>query len=78
MTIITIARGSCSEGREVAEATAEPLGYACVSRDVLIEGIARVLKVRIVAELIDRVARELPGINSAEVHAGAAAPPEAV
>lgn len=37
MAIITISRGSYSHGRDVAEKTAETLGYACVSRDVLIE-----------------------------------------
>jgi cytidylate kinase len=37
MTIITISRGSFSKGREVAEATAERLGFDCVSRDVLLD-----------------------------------------
>jgi cytidylate kinase len=37
MTIVTISRGSFSKGKEVAEATAECLGFACVSRDVLLE-----------------------------------------
>ena len=37
MSIITISRGSYSRGKEVAELLAEKLGYACVSRDVLLE-----------------------------------------
>ena len=37
MAIITISRGSYSKGREVAEKVAERLGYACVSRDLLVE-----------------------------------------
>lgn len=41
MTIITVSRGSFSKGREVAEATAERLGYHCVSRDVLLDASDR-------------------------------------
>jgi cytidylate kinase len=37
MTIITISRGSYSRGREVAEKLAKKLGYACISRDILLE-----------------------------------------
>jgi cytidylate kinase len=37
MAIITISRGSYSKGKEVAEKLAERLGYACVSRDLLVE-----------------------------------------
>ena len=37
MSIITISRGSYSRGKEVAEAVAQRLGYACVSRDQVIE-----------------------------------------
>jgi cytidylate kinase len=37
MSIITISRGSYSRGREVAEKLAQKLGYACVSRDILLE-----------------------------------------
>ena len=37
MSIVTISRGSYSRGKEVAELLAEELGYACVSRDVLLE-----------------------------------------
>ena len=37
MTIITISRGSYSKGKEIAEKTAQKLGYECVSRDVLLE-----------------------------------------
>ncbi len=37
MAIITISRGSFSKGREVAEKVAQTLGYACISREVLLE-----------------------------------------
>ncbi len=37
MPIITIARGSYSRGKEVAEKLAEKLGYKCISRDILLE-----------------------------------------
>lgn len=37
MSIITISRGSFSKGRKVAEGVARRLGYALVSRDVLLE-----------------------------------------
>jgi cytidylate kinase len=37
MSIITISRGSYSRGKEVAEKVAEVLGYACVSRDILLD-----------------------------------------
>jgi len=37
MAIITISRGSYSKGREIAEKTAEKLGYECISRDILLE-----------------------------------------
>ncbi|MFZ1983309.1 MAG: cytidylate kinase family protein [Desulfatitalea sp.] len=37
MPIITINRGSYSRGKAVAEKLASKLGYACVSRDVLLE-----------------------------------------
>jgi cytidylate kinase len=37
MAIITISRGSYSHGTEVAEKVAQRLGYACISRDILIE-----------------------------------------
>ncbi|MGA8181114.1 MAG: cytidylate kinase-like family protein [Desulfobacterales bacterium] len=37
MAIITISRGSFSHGQEIAEKTAEMLGYACVSREILVE-----------------------------------------
>ena len=37
MAIITISRGSYSRGKEVAEKVARRLGYACVSRDVLLD-----------------------------------------
>ncbi|HYA02432.1 MAG TPA: cytidylate kinase family protein [Syntrophobacteria bacterium] len=37
MSIITIARGSYSRGKEVAEKVAVALGYQCISRKVLLE-----------------------------------------
>lgn len=37
MSVITISRGSYSRGKEVAERVAEKLGYACISRDILLE-----------------------------------------
>lgn len=37
MSIITISRGSYSKGKEVAEKTAQRLGYECVSRDIVLE-----------------------------------------
>ncbi len=37
MAIVTISRGCYSHGKEIAERTAEALGYECVSREILIE-----------------------------------------
>ena len=37
MAIITISRGSYSMGREIAEKTAERMGYGCIGRDVIID-----------------------------------------
>jgi cytidylate kinase len=37
MSIITISRGSYSQGKEVAERVAQRLGYECVAREVLLE-----------------------------------------
>jgi cytidylate kinase len=37
MAIITISRGSYFRGKEVAEKLAEKLGYACISREILLE-----------------------------------------
>ena len=37
MGIITISRGSYSNGKEVAEKLARELGYECISRDILLE-----------------------------------------
>jgi cytidylate kinase len=36
MSIITISRGSYSHGRDVAEKVSQRLGYACISREILI------------------------------------------
>jgi cytidylate kinase len=35
--VVTVSRGSYSHGKEVAERVAEKLGYACISREVLLE-----------------------------------------
>jgi cytidylate kinase len=40
MAIITIARGSYSKGKDVAEKVCQKLGYSCVSREVLVEASA--------------------------------------
>lgn len=37
MSIITISRGSFSHGKEVAEQLSRKLGYACISREVILE-----------------------------------------
>ncbi len=37
MAIITISRGSYSHGKEIAEKVAQRLGYACISRELLLE-----------------------------------------
>ncbi len=37
MSIVTISRGSYSHGKEVAEKLAQKLGYACISREVILE-----------------------------------------
>lgn len=37
MAIITISRGCYSHGKEIAQRTAQKLGYECVSREILIE-----------------------------------------
>ena len=37
MSIITISRGSYSMGKEVAEKTAEKLGYKCLSREIILD-----------------------------------------
>lgn len=41
MAIITISRGSYSQGKEVAETVATRLGYECISRDVLLDASKR-------------------------------------
>ena len=40
MAIITISRGSYFRGKEVAEKLAQKLGYACLSREILLEASA--------------------------------------
>jgi cytidylate kinase len=37
MAIITISRGCCSHGKEIAECVARELGYDCISQEVLLE-----------------------------------------
>ncbi|WP_027358337.1 cytidylate kinase-like family protein [Desulforegula conservatrix] len=37
MAIITISRGCCSRGKEVAELVAKRLKYACISREILLD-----------------------------------------
>jgi len=37
MAIITISRGTCSGGKELAECIAGQLGYKCVSREIIVE-----------------------------------------
>lgn len=40
MAVITISRGSYFRGKEVAEKLAQKLGYACISREILLEASA--------------------------------------
>jgi len=37
MGIITISRGSCSRGKEIAEELSQKLGYECISREILLK-----------------------------------------
>ena len=37
MSIITISRGCCSHGKEIAEEVAHKLGYECVSQEIIFE-----------------------------------------
>ncbi len=37
MSIVTISRGSYSRGKEIAEKLAESMGYACISREIILE-----------------------------------------
>ena len=41
MTIITISRGSYSKGKEIAEKTAQKLGYECVRREIILEATGK-------------------------------------
>jgi cytidylate kinase len=41
MAIITISRGSFSKGKEVAEKVSAQLGYACISREILLDASDR-------------------------------------
>jgi cytidylate kinase len=63
MAIITISQGSYSKGKEVAEKVAERLGYACISREVILEAskefnIAEIKLVRAIHDapsILDRI-----------------------
>ena len=65
MSIITISRGSYSRGREIAKKLAQELGYACVSREVLLEASEQfnipetqlLLAVRDAPAILDRITR---------------------
>jgi len=37
MSIVTVSRGTYSQGRDVAEKLARRLGYACISREIMVE-----------------------------------------
>ena len=37
MSIVTVSRGTYSQGRDVAEKLAQRLGYECISREVMVE-----------------------------------------
>lgn len=41
MGIITVSRGTCSGGKELAECIASQLGYECISREVIVEASER-------------------------------------
>lgn len=55
MAIITISRGSYSKGKEVAEKVAARLGYACISREALLDAGDRfdIPEVRLVRAIHD-------------------------
>ena len=66
MAIITISRGSYHRGREVAEKVAQKLGYAVLSRDILLEAseefnIPEIKLIRAIQDapsILDRVTRQ--------------------
>ncbi len=66
MAIITISRGSYSKGKEVAEKTAQRLGYECISRDIILEAskefnISEVKLIRAIHDapsILSRLSRE--------------------
>ena len=55
MSIVTISRGSYSNGKEVAEKLAQKLNYECVSREILLEACAEfnIPEVKLVRALHD-------------------------
>ena len=57
MPIITISRGSYYRGKEVAEKVAERLGWACVSRDDLLErsGVFQAEELRLARDITDAI-----------------------
>ncbi len=59
MSIITISRGSFSKGKEVAEKVAQKLGYASVSREVIIEASE---EFNVSEVKLDRAIHEAPSI----------------
>jgi cytidylate kinase len=66
MSIITISRGTYHRGREVAEKLAQKLGYACLSREILLEAseeynIPEIKLIRAIQDapsILDRLTRQ--------------------
>lgn len=66
MSIITISRGSYHRGKEVAEKLAQVLGYACISREILLEAseefnIPEIKLIRAIQDapsILDRLTRQ--------------------
>ena len=66
MSIITISRGTYHRGREVAEKLAQKLGYACISREILLEAseeynIPEIKLIRAIQDapsILDRLTRQ--------------------
>ncbi len=59
MPIVTIARGSLSGGRTVAEAVAVSLGYPCIGREILTDAA---VKLGVSPELLGTALDRVPGI----------------
>jgi cytidylate kinase len=66
MSIITISRGTYHRGREVAEKLAQKLGYACFSREILLEAseeynVSEIKLIRAIQDapsILDRLTRQ--------------------